>query len=133
MRAGARLAWGAWALLLGVGCANVNCRTLREQNGEPSPRAVTENDPMKETPLVDRVKVFKPDGSLQCNQGKAIPLAEMRQELGDIKVHQASQRNDGLMRIQKCGTPTGQCNVFEIDRAQLDAALKRGFQEWTFD
>lgn len=88
---------------------------------------------MKETPLVDRVKVFKPDGSLQCNQGKPVPLNEMRKELDGLTIHQASQKNDGLMRIQKCGTPTGQCNVYEIDRAQLETALKRGFTEWTFD
>ncbi len=38
-----------------------------------------------------------------------------------------------MMRIQVCGAPTGNSNVYEIDRKDLEAALKVGFKEWTFE
>lgn len=79
---------------------------------------------------IDRVKVFKADGSLQCGQGKATPVAEMQKELKGIKVHSAVNQNDGMMRIQLCGSPTGMINVYEIDRKDLEAALKLGFKEF---
>jgi hypothetical protein len=88
---------------------------------------------MKPESKLDRVKVFKADGSLQCGQGKAIPAAEMQKDLGDIQVFSSASKNDGMMRIQVCGSPTGNSNVYEIDRKNLAAALKKGFKEWTFD
>lgn len=86
---------------------------------------------MESSSKLDRVKVHKADGSLQCGQGKAIPVAEMQKQLKDIKVFSAVNKNDGMMRIQVCGSPTGNSNVYEIDRKDLDAALKAGFKEWT--
>ncbi len=80
---------------------------------------------------LQKVKVAKADGSLQCGQGRAIPVAEMQKELGAIKVYSSANKNDGMMRIQVCGSPTGNHNVYEIDRKDLDAALKAGFKEWT--
>lgn len=88
---------------------------------------------MNEVKPTDRVKVFKADGSLQCGQGKAIPVAEMQKQLKGITVFSAVNKMDGLMHIQACGTPTGQSNVYEIDRADLEKAKKLGFREWTFD
>jgi hypothetical protein len=82
---------------------------------------------------LDRVKVFKMDGSLQCGQGQAIPVADMQKDLKDIKVYSSLNKNDGMMRIQVCGAATGNCNVYEIDRKNLEAAIKLGFKEWTFD
>ena len=38
--------------------------------------------------------------------------------------------NDGKMRIQMCGSPTGNVNVYEIDKANLSQALGYGFTEW---
>lgn len=93
----------------------------------------TTGEAMKPESKLDRVKVFKPDGSLQCGQGKAIPVAEMQKDLKNIKVHSSFNRNDGMMRIQVCGAPTGNSNVYEIDRKDLEAATKLGFKEWTFD
>jgi hypothetical protein len=78
----------------------------------------------------DHVKVYKADGSLQCGQGKAIKPDDMAKDLKDIKVFSSYNKNDGMMRIQLCGSPTGNCNVYEISRADLDAALKLGFKEW---
>lgn len=88
---------------------------------------------MKTESKMDRVKVYKPDGSLQCGQGKAVPLADMQKDLKDIKVYSSFNKNDGMMRIQVCGSPTGNSNVYEIDRKNLEAAAKLGFKEWTYD
>lgn len=81
----------------------------------------------------DLVKVYKYDGSLQCGMGKTIPLAEMQKELQGIHVYSSKNQNDGLMRTQVCGSATGHANVYEIDRADLSEAKKRGFKEWTFE
>ncbi len=82
---------------------------------------------------MDRVRVFKYDGSLQCNMGKPIPPSEMQKELGKITVYSSENKNDGLMRMQMCGAATGRANVFEIDRKDLEAAKKLGFKEWTYE
>lgn len=110
-------------------CTHGNCRT--QKGAEKS--AVTSEVPVTKSAATDRVKVHKPDGSLQCGQGKAIPVAEMQKQLKGILVHSASNKNDGMMRIQLCGSPTGNSNVYEIDRKDLEAALKLGFKEWTVE
>ena len=81
----------------------------------------------------ERVRVYKPDGSLQCGQGKAIPVGEMKNELKDISVFASENKADGLMHMQMCGAPTGKHNVYEINRADLEKAKSRGFKEWTWD
>lgn len=81
----------------------------------------------------DTVRIFKYDGSLQCGTGKAIAIEEMQKELKDIKVYSAVNKNDGQMRIQLCGSPTGQANIYEIDRENLTKALSLGFKEWIFE
>ncbi|WP_374073236.1 hypothetical protein [Bdellovibrio bacteriovorus] len=110
-------------------CTHGNCRT--QKGAEKS--AVTSEVPVTKSAATDRVKVHKPDGSLQCGQGKAIPVAEMQKQLKGIQVHSASNKNDGMMRIQLCGSPTGNSNVYEIDRKDLETALKLGFKEWTVE
>lgn len=135
-------------LLILAGCASGNCRknqaeasTVTAPEGTPptATSATTAKDaksPSKESTMAkpnDRVRVFKYDGSLQCNQGKAVPLETMKKELKDIRVFGAENKADSLMRIQQCGTPTGRANVYEIAREDLDAAKKLGFQLWTFD
>ncbi len=82
------------------------------------------------TPTHERVKVYKADGTLQCNQGKQISLSEMAKQLSGIQVFSQSNLNDGMMRIQVCGAPTGQCNVFEIPKTELKKAIGLGFKEW---
>lgn len=118
-----------------MGCANKNCRQAREDAsaGTPPVAVSKEKDPMSKTALADRVKVHKADGSLQCGQGKAISLAEMQQQLGNIQVHKSFNQNDGMMRIQVCGAATGNSNIYEIDRKDLAAAIKAGFKEWTIN
>lgn len=82
---------------------------------------------------IKKVKVSKANGSLQCGMGKIISLDEMQKDLGVIQVFKAEVRNDGLMRIQVCGSPTGDHNVFEIAFTDLQAALNAGFKEWIAD
>ena len=79
---------------------------------------------------MSRVKIFKADGSLQCNQGKKISLDEMAKQLKDIKIYSSENKHDGLMRAQMCGRPTGFNNVYEIDVDNLDKAVKLGFNKW---
>ena len=113
------------------GCATGKC--VNQATGPAPATPSTTGAAVKPESKLDRVKVYKPDGSLQCGQGKAIPVADMQKDLKDIKVHSSSNQNDGMMRIQVCGSPTGNANVYEIDRKNLDAAIKLGFKEWTFD
>src|SRR5688500_13133881 len=103
-----------------VGCSSKNCRETREEQasvtGDPGFRGVSkENDPMSKTPLADRIRVYKPDGSLQCGMGDPMSLSTMEKQLGNIKIHRSFNKNDGLMRAQVCGSPTGNSNVYEID------------------
>lgn len=118
-----------------LGCASGKC--LQSANAASAAKSPASNDKakdaMKPESKLDRVKVYKSDGSLQCGQGKAIAVSDMQKELGDIEVFSSQNKNDGRMRIQVCGSPTGNANVYEIDRKNLEAALKKGFKEWTFD
>ena len=78
-----------------------------------------------------KVKVYKADGTLQCGMGSKIALETMEKDLKGIKVFSRVNKNDGLMRIQVCGAPTGGSNVYEISQVDLQKALKAGFKEWT--
>lgn len=114
-------------LFILASCTHGNCRAQKMAEKHSQKPEVTMD---KAAAATERIKVYKPDGSLQCGQGKAIPVKDMEKELGGIKVYSSSNQNDGKMRIQLCGSPTGNSNVYEIDRKDLDAALKLGFKEW---
>lgn len=117
-------------------CTHGNCRSQKKDvnpGAGPAATAAVGTEVKVDSAKTDRVKVYKADGSLQCGQGKAIPVADMQKELKNIKVYSAANKNDGMMRIQVCGSPTGQNNVYEIDRKDLEAAVKLGFKEWTMD
>lgn len=123
-----------WILVLTLftlGCASGNCRSNRETKVDEKKQGEIVNQISNNAQA--RVKVFKYDGSLQCGQGKAIPVAEMQKELAGITVYSAVNKPDGLMHIQLCGSPTGRANVYEIDKTSLEAAKKKGFKEWTFE
>lgn len=115
-------------------CTHGNCRS-QKKGIEASATTVSKTEvPVSASSLpTDRVKVCKTDGSLQCGQGNPISLEEMQKQLKGIKVYSSLNKNDGLMRIQVCGAPTGNHNIYEIDRKDLEAALKAGFKEWTFE
>ena len=76
------------------------------------------------------VAVYKYDGTLQCNQGKEIPLGRMAEELTakGIKVEVSRKGHDGLAHIAVCGASTGKLNVFVIPGKSLSAAQKLGFK-----
>lgn len=77
-----------------------------------------------------KLKVYKPDGSVQCEPGTGTSAAEMAKQLGDIKVYSSENKHDGLIRIQVCGQATGNCNVFEINEADAAKASILGFKKW---
>ena len=82
---------------------------------------------------VEKIKVFKYDGSLQCGMNKAISVSEMQKELKSIRIYSSENKADGLMHIQMCGSATGTANVYQIDRKDLSEAKKIGFKEWLWD
>lgn len=112
-------------------CGSGPCKEVQSQ--QQSAEIIQAKTPVTELKPTDRVKVYKPDGSLQCGMGKSVPLASMQRELQDIQVFSSVNKPDGLMHIQACGTPTGKCNVYEILRSDLEKARSFGFREWTFD
>lgn len=126
--------------LLIQACVSGHCRYIRE--AEAAKKANEMGPPVELAPepniriksgSADRVRIYKFDGSLQCGLGQSKSLSENKKELLGIEIHNNWKRHDGLMRIQLCGSPTGQSNVYEIDRKDLEAALKLGFKEWTLD
>ncbi len=84
-----------------------------------------------EPPKGETVRVFKSDGSLQCEPKTGKALEEMAKELGPLKIFSQEKLHDGKMRIQMCGTPTGQSNVYEIAKEDLAKAEVVGFKVWS--
>ncbi len=123
--------FGSVAVLL-VGCSSTPCKIEERKEGATNVSA-EEKSTSSGKDLTSRTFVFKPDGSLQCGMGKKIDPNEMKKELGSMQVFSAVSKSDGLMRIQLCGHPTGQNNVFEISEKDLDQALKLGFKKWLRD
>ena len=124
-----RFLWVGYLIL--NSCTMGNC-LLKKEGTNPQ---VTEK--MKEaymnSDLSKRVKVYKEDGSLQCGQGDTISLEEMASGLRGVPILRSYKSNDGKMRIQVCGAPTGNCNVYEIDQSFFQQALSAGFKQWTVD
>jgi hypothetical protein len=120
----------SFALTL-VACAQGNCRMQKDATAK-NPDSVAANATVTAA-AQDRIKVFKYDGSKQCGEAKAVPLAKMQTELKKIPVYSSENKPDGLVHMMVCGSNTGSANVYEIDRANLGAAQKAGFREWTFE
>ncbi len=115
--------------MLLVGCAQGNCRSQKLDSvgtgsGKEMPTTST---------AAERIRVYKYDGSKQCGQGKVVSPDEMKKQLGEIKTYSQMNITDNLMRTQVCGSDTGRANVYEIEKASLADAKKKGFREWTFD
>lgn len=117
-------------IFLFAGCAATTCKI---EDRPPVEIKGTEKTMTQAKDLTTKVRVYKPDGSLQCGQGQKIDLNTMKKDLQDIEVFSSDNKHDGLMRVQMCGHPTGTCNVYEILAADLDKALKLGFKKWTRD
>lgn len=113
-------------------CSSKPCKIEDRKEG-PTNMSAEEKSTSNGKDLTTRVFVYKADGSLQCGMGKKIDALEMKKELGNIQVFSTANKSDGLMRIQLCGHPTGQNNVFEISAKDLEEALKLGFKKWLRD
>ena len=122
-----------------VACASHPCREPRQpeldQTKAPasglSPATIT--SPAKAVknngaPSEARVRVYKPDGSRQCEKRGAQSVELMERELAGIVVYSREKRKDGLMHIQVCGSASGMINLYEIDSSFLKQAEERGFK-----
>lgn len=107
--------------VLSVGCANHHCRVKKE--GADMAALASEA-------AAEKILVAKPDGSQQCESASGISLDKMAKDLGEIKIYRQFKMNDGMMRIQVCGAPTGMYNVYEIDATDRQKALNVGFEVW---
>lgn len=126
-----KIAVGLIAVLVISGCSTTPCK-IEER---PVVAAVdgSEKSMTSLKDLTARVRVYKQDGSQQCGTNKKTDISVMQKELVALQVFSAESKHDGLMRIQMCGHPTGNCNVYEILNADLDKALKLGFKKWVRD
>lgn len=81
------------------------------------------------------VKMYRPDGSLQCEKGSGMSLDDAKKEWAnlDLEVLEAQVRPDGLMHIQQCGKPTGNVFVIRIALENQEKALNLGWKVWTQD
>lgn len=116
-------------LLTTVSCANTHCRRKMEVDQAVSPAGMEASKPASGQ---STILVYKYDGSLQCQSGKAISLEQMAGDLKGITIFSQQKKPDGLMHIQVCGAGTGMANVFEILEQSLPEAEKRGFKKWSF-
>ena len=108
----------ALSFLLTAACASESCRKVERKEKQK---------------MMQPVKVFKYDGSKQCEPNTGTTLEKMAIELDGIEILSSETKNDGRMRVQMCGTPTGQAHIFEIASKDLEEAKKRGFEVWSFD
>lgn len=112
-----------------------SCSTKLCDSREKTKSFNSGNQPISEknmdTSDMKKVKVAKPDGSLQCGQGKPVSLEEMQRELSGIQIFTSENLSDSKIRIQLCGTPTGKHNVYEILEVDLPKAANLGFQVWS--
>ena len=119
-------------IFLTAACANGPCRQLREPQlaAQQSPATAAVEAPAG-TALAKagNVFVYKADGSLQCEKKLGITPQEMEKELKGIPVSSRTNRPDGMMHIQSCGSPSGRVNVYEIPATSLKEAEKRGFKK----
>lgn len=124
-----------------VGCASRPCREPRipeldQTQSRPEGVATTGASLGKsastelDSSAPVRVRVYKPDGSRQCERRTGQPAEAMERELAGIPVYHREKRSDGLMHIQVCGSPTGMINLYEIDSINLKKTEERGFKKW---
>lgn len=81
---------------------------------------------------LETVRVYKVDGTRQCETIRPIPVSELKQQLEDnrVKVLKVEHTTDGVMHIQSCGSETGGVYVFDIQRLSLPKALKLGYKNF---
>lgn len=120
-------------LCFSLACAQGHCRRKKDPPSEPKQVGLASESGPTQNPTSGRVLVYKYDGSLQCGQGKAIPLEIMARQLQGVTIFSSYKKADGLMHIQVCGSPTGIANVYEIAAKDLPLAEGKGFKKWAFE
>ena len=119
---------------LSLSCSTTQCKDKNSEQKKEASVAVVAPSALPGASagekLMTKVKIFKADGTLQCNQGKKIAIDIMAKELAGIKIYSSENLHDGLMRILMCRKQTGQNNVFEIESSDLQKALSLGFKKW---
>lgn len=122
-------------LLLAVlaGCAEGHCRRNVDAPGTAQPPAQAESEANAKPADADQVLVYKYDGSLQCQKGKAVSPEAMAKELQGIPIKTMSKKRDGMIHIQVCDSITGKANVYSIPAKFLKQAEGKGFKKWTFE
>lgn len=105
-------------ILLFIGCVSGHC------NKEGKPQTMNEK--------MNKVLVYKYDGSKQCDEEKGRELDDMEKDLKGIKVYSSEKRNDGQIRVQVCGALTGMTNTYLIAKEDLEKAEASGFKKWDF-
>lgn len=120
-----------------AGCAAKTCRRKDQIPPHPNSEAVFSHQQKelaqtKKNQARQRILVYKYDGSRQCGQGTTVPLEAMAKDLQPISIFSKTKKNDGLVRIQMCGAPTGRANVYEISQKDLPKAKALGFKVWNY-
>jgi hypothetical protein len=120
------------AVVPNSGTTTLNATNSAAPAGAPvvAPSGATQSAPP--TTAEGTIRVYKYDNSRQCGQGKPLDLEEMSKQLKGIKIVSQEKKNDGMMRIQMCGAPTGIANVYEIEQKNMKKAVKAGFREWKY-
>lgn len=77
----------------------------------------------------DTIYVYKPKGSLQCDENSGIPLEEMQLELTaeNIPVLGMETEHDGVIRPTLCGADTGEINVYRTYVQYYETVRSLGF------
>lgn len=123
---------GLWVmigtLILATGCTQGHCR--RRSDSAPETKEVIKEIQGSLPEGERRMRIYKYDGSLQCNKGRKIPLSEMAEELSGIRIFSSENLQDDKMRIQMCGAITGRANVYEIMAEDVPKAESLGFKVW---
>ncbi|MEK6580436.1 MAG: hypothetical protein AABZ55_14515 [Bdellovibrionota bacterium] len=83
------------------------------------------------TQSLDTVWILRSDGGKSCSPETAQSIEAGAQELfkAKIRVLNSIKGDDGKMRMQMCGAPTGALNSYMIPRDALPQAIALGFQE----
>lgn len=81
---------------------------------------------------LERILVYKPDGTKYCESQTPIDVLVMQQELENqgIGVYFGERTLDGLLHAQICGGNTGYINRYSIAATDLVLAESLGFRLW---
>ena len=77
----------------------------------------------------ERVSVYKPLGSVQCEPASGVTIAALKSQLeaADIKVLGSSCGSDGRIYPAVCGASNGRIGIFEIPPTQTKKIAALGF------